>query len=369
MDTLSFAFERRTKATWLLYAFLMAYVVFCVYFFLQYVDPSLQGLTDQHIAADSSTYIYMADALREGRNDPWVLAALSSFPNTLWFPVSIAFALKSTWLIALLDCAIFVFSMSLFKRSAEVSVPVFLVLLLLNPTTTVSLLTVNKEIIDLLVVGLFCYWKTSRRWWVLCFALLLALINRYEVFLVMLVFILVQTRLNPLRLHRLRTLAVLILGASLALPVFASSIMASRFYEAEGAGVIAFLDNLQMHYLFFVAVIPKIMQGMFGELVNASRWSSYTFADLANSYILLFNNLSSLIAIAILLWKRSFRLASDWIYLAWIGAIFMSISLVVQPRYLYFCFVLLCFQAAQRRLDAPSRKMLEIMPGGLGANA
>lgn len=355
MNTLGFLVKRHRVAWWFLTACIIAYLGICATIFVQWMNPSLDGRTDQHIAADSTTYMYMADVLRGGQRDPLVLAALASFPNTFWMPVLFAFVLKSTVLIALGNLALFWISIELFRRSSEINVGLFLFFLFLNPTTTVSLLSVNKEIVDLFVVALFCYFWTVGHKWVVFLALFLSLINRYEVCIAILIFIVIRSRLNPLRRRRLLMLFAVILGLNFFLPLLVSRILSDRFVEASGGQLVAFLDTLEMHYLYVFAVFPKILENMFGELLNVSHWSSYSIDDPANSYILFFNNFASMIVVLVLVWKRSLRISNDWIYFASIGAVVMSVSLVNQPRYFYFCFVLLCFQAAQSKMTEQRR--------------
>jgi hypothetical protein len=101
--------------------------------------------------------------------------------------------------------------------------------------------------------------------------------------------------------------------------------------------------------MFALAVIPKILENLFGQLFNPASWTRYTLDDPANSYILLFNNLATAIVLLFLARKKSLTLRSDWMYLAWTIAVFMTIALVIQPRYFYLCYVLFCFQASQLR--------------------
>jgi hypothetical protein len=345
----------RKLGVWLFAASMAIYVLLSLYLFSQWINPSLDGRTDQHIAADSSTYIHMGEVIREGRNEPWVFAALSSFPNTLWMPVFIALVLKNTSLMAIVNFLIFAVAISLFRRSSSINGALFVILLLLNPTTTVSLLSVNKEIIDLLAVALFIYFLSTDKKWSLGCALVLSLLNRYELCVAFLIFLGLRSRLNLWRCRRWLTLMLLLAALSALLPLLASRTLAEHFVEASEGGAIAFLDSMEMHYLFILASAPKIIETFFGEIINPYKVAKYDFQDLANSYILFFNNFASVIVLLVLGWKRLLTIKLDWIYLALTIAIIMSISLVVQPRYFYACYVLLCFQAAhsqtQRRVS------------------
>lgn len=323
------------------------YIAFSMFLLVEWVAPSLDGRVDQHIAADSSTYMHFADVLREGSPDPEVIAALATFPNTLWAPVLLALLLKSTFAIAIADYAMFFLALFLFKRSFSFSTAMFLGLLLLNATTTISLLSVNKEIIDLLVISMFLFARRKGNSLLLLLALLLALINRFEVCLVLVLFMVVESKLNPLRHRRVATTVAVLVALSVLLPLAASHALAGKFEEASTSNTIMFLDTLEMHYMYGIAVFPKIAENLFAEVLNVSKWvNSYSLSDLANSYIVFSNNLATLIVLIVLLRKRALTLRSDLIYFALMGCVVMAISLVVQPRYFYFVYVTLCLQAA-----------------------
>ena len=312
------------------------YFCFSLYLFFQWIAPSLDGRTDQHIAADSSTYIYFADSLREGRNDPFVLASLSSFPNTLWLPVLLAFIFKSTFAMVIANYLMLLASVLLLKKVFTFSVNVFLGLLLINPTTTISLLSVNKEIVDLLVVSMFLYSFRSHRTGILIGSLLLAFLNRYGVCTVMLLFILAESKYNPWRRKRLLTLSILIVLLNFALPFFGYGELSARFEEARNGGAIAQLDSLEIHYLYALAVIPKIIEGIFGQIAFSP----------AKDYTLWFNNLANVALLFILAKKRLLIVRHDLVYFSMLGAVMMATSLVIQPRYFYFVYALLCLQVA-----------------------
>lgn len=336
---LSILFKPMTAPSAAVAILLACYVVFSLVLFVVRINPSLDGRSDEHIAADSVTYIYIADALREGRNDPFALGAMAAFPNTVWFPVLLTMALRSTFAIVLVNYAMLLASVLLFKRWLSFSTSAFMALLLLNPTTTISLLSVNKEIVDLLVVSLCLYAYRAHRHGVLVAALGLAVLNRCEVGAVMVIFGLANSRFNPWRRRRVATTLLLILALSCLLPLLASKALSGRFEEARYGGLVVQLDILEMHYLYALAVLPKVAENLFGELA----------LGLERSYILWFNNLADVIVLLVLAIRRLLTLRHDLIYFCALGGAIMAVSLVVQPRYFYFIYALLCLQAAQRR--------------------
>jgi hypothetical protein len=229
----------------------------------------------------------------------------------------------------------------------------------------VSLLSVNKEVVDFLAVAMFLYGRAKGSGLAFYVSLLLALINRYELFVVLMIFLISQTKLNPVHGKRLKTLVLLVLALDILMPALGSAALQLRFQEASGGGLVTFLDTLQIHYLYILAVVPKIAENLFGELINVSKWGIYSMSDLANSYILLFNNIASAIVMTLLISKRRFQLSSDLIYLAMIGAVMMALALVIQPRYFYFVYVLCCLQAAQGDQRGRSSRVLGRAPEGL----
>jgi hypothetical protein len=323
---------------------MIVYISFSLFLFFRWVAPSLDGRTDQHIAADSATYIYFAESLREGNADPMVIAAMASFPNTLWSPVLLALILKSTFAMVIANYLMLLASVLLLRKSFTFSLGTFLGLLALNPTTTISLLSVNKEIIDLLAVSMFFYSLRSHRAVMLLGSLVLALVSRYEVCIVMLLFLLAESRLNPWRRKRLITVAMLIVSLNFALPLLGSDVLSARFEEARYAGVVAWLDSLEMHYLYVVAVIPKILEGLFGQLAMSMRIS----------YILWFNNLADVVVLIVLAKKRLLMARNDLVYFSMFGVTVMAISLIIQPRYFYFIYALLCLQVALMETGKPA---------------
>jgi hypothetical protein len=107
-----------------------------------------------------------------------------------------------------------------------------------------------------------------------------------------------------------------------------------------------------MHYLYAVAVIPKVAENLFGELA----------LGLDRSYILWFNSLADVIVLVVLARRHLLTLRSDLMFFCTVGSAIIAVSLVIQPRYFYFVYALLCVQAAQRRWF-PRRPRTEIGHG------
>ncbi len=365
--------KRASVGKWILRFLLPVYILITFAIFFQFVIPSFpKETTSEEFAVDTTIYVYFADSIREGRNDPMVIGPLLSFPNTLIAPVCISLLLNNHLIEMLANYLMFIISILLLRKSIPISLYVFLPLMLLNPVTTTSILCINKEVLDLLSLSLFLYSRVHRNRGMLIGALALALFNRYEVCLVMVAFLLAGSRFNPWRERRFLTLLILVITLNFATPFFGGEMLAKRFEEAQEGRFIAPLDLLQMHYLYIVAVVPKIAINLFGELLNPFVWK-----DLNSwTYIMFFNNLSYLLVLLFAAQKRILALRNDIVYFGAIGAVLVAQSLVVQPRYFYFLYILLCIQIASvgtgfsliqgRRIQGHNRKTLNHAEAAFG---
>lgn len=144
---------------------------------------------------------------------------------------------------------------------------------------------------------------------------------------------------------------MLLMGFSILLPLVASHSLSARYEEAEGARLVALLDQMEMHFLFFAASVPKIIENLFGIVLNPGVLARFGELDIANSWILLVNNIATIFVVFRLVLKHRLTrhaIRFDWMYLMAIIAIVMSVSLVIQPRYFYLVYVILCIEAARR---------------------
>jgi hypothetical protein len=343
----------------LLYFGIPAYLTISILIFFVWVNPSLIGENTHHIAADSDTYMSFARSIRAQENDPFVIASLSSFPNNLWGPVLFGLIFNSTIAIVAMNYAILIFSLWLITKSADIDIGLLLILVFANVTTSISLLSLNKEMLDLLAISLFIYYLARGKRIALVAACLISAIFRYEACVVMLLYLAIHSRWNILRNSRKTTLIAVCIGLSLFLSTFLSGSMTMRLQEvtatSNSGGLLLLLDGLQQHYLFFIAVIPKILDNLFAELISVSHWPLYTLDDPANSFFLLGNNIANLGIIIYLVLKKRFSLRSNLVYCACLSAICMSTAMVIQPRYFYSAYILLCVEGA-RRLSGNSAK-------------
>jgi hypothetical protein len=352
MTTLSLKFpaclSTKRKPLSFAYAFFFStYAVIALLFLILWVIPSLDGRSTEHLGADSITYIRMAKSIRQGTPDPLTLAALATFPNGLWSPVLIAFLIPNNYVIAGMNCVLFFGTIYLFAKTFEFSHLLFTLLLLVNPTTFTSLLALNKEIIDLFLVALILYAKTKHRSGLLILCILLAAFNRFEVAVAMSLFLFLTSKYNVFKKSRTLSLILLTAAISIFLPLFAGKILSTHMEEASNAGIVALLNSLEANYLYILAVIPKIIQNFIGHLFEVSHWLPTSADEAKLAYMYWLNNVINLFVLLMIAYKKTFSLRSNVVYFALIGSIVMAVSPVIQPRYFYFVYALLCLELSR----------------------
>jgi hypothetical protein len=359
------------RSRWVVLLLLILYFGIATLLFFYWVNPTLMGENDHQIAADSPRYIYFADSLREKSLNPYVIGALYSFPNTNWGPTLLALLLPNTFSMMAMNLAIFSLSLWFFSKAVDIDPPLFLLLLILNPTTTISLLAVNKELLDLLVLSIFLYHLRHRNRLLLTLALVISLVSRFETCATMTIFLFLRSHWNPWRGRRWRSLLVYCVLLNFAIAfVLSRPSQASRLTEASGAageavassGILLILNSLETHFLFVVAMVPKILDNLFAEVFNISHWFAFSMDDPANTFILFGNNLANLLIVIYLFLSHRLSLRSSVMYYAALIAITMSVSVVIQPRYFYGMYALLCLEAARRielmQVQTPGRNIL-----------
>ncbi|MFT4114376.1 hypothetical protein [Silvibacterium sp.] len=357
--------QQRKYPFWLMPLLLIVYFGIATLLFFYWVNPSLTGENDKHITADSPRYIYFGESLRSGEIDPYVASALYSFPNTNWGPTLLAYLAPDTYGMMLINLGIFSLSLWFFSRAVHINPALFLLLLVLNPTTTISLLAVNKELLDLLSLSLFLYYLRHHNRLLLLLALTISLVSRFETCATILIFLFFRSRWNLWRGRRLRSLFAYCILLDLGMAFLLSlPSQASRLTEAGDAageavassGLLLMLNNLEIHFLFVVALVPKLLDNLFAEVFNVSHWFAFSMDDPANTFILFGNNLANLVIVVYLAIRRKLSIRSSIIYYATLIAITMSVSVVIQPRYFYGVYALLCLEGARRIQHTPSEQ-------------
>ena len=339
---------------WLLLYAIVFYLLICLALFFQFVQPSLIGSNSLRIGADSATYLDIAGFVGNSKSSALQGVELVTAEGNLLGPVLVAILARSLLGIALVNISLFVIGMYVASTLPGVRLGPFFVLLLLNPTLTPALLTVNKEIFSLLAVILFVKYVSSEdRSKLLLFILLgISLMARWEQAAVTGALLFLESRYSPLR-HRPKLVLVgLIAVITVTYPIIIRTkivdLSAMVAYAAEGnTGPI--LNQIQASYGFPLVVIPKTMINMFGHLLSPQLILSDLMngdpSDIQKYVVLPINCIMMLIVVVVVAARKKFKLHDPVIYWCVFYWVITAVSPILQPRYQYPVYVLLCLEA------------------------
>jgi hypothetical protein len=342
----------------------IALIVLCslgLFFF--YVEPSSNGGNNLRIGADSAFYLWHAGINRDnpyGANDESTFPAISFGSNYLG-PDLIGRLLRNGFLILCFDYFLFFVAIAYIARSISVRALLLTILLLMNPSILVSVLTLNKEILVLLSTAMLCYYlETGRRSrLLLCCLLIVALLGRWQNCLVDGFFLLMTAPWNPLNKRRGVTLAILVLTITIVYPFLWPFInLALGINEYEGK-TIAVLTEAQTHFLYFVVVIPKIALNLYGGAIELARAGNDN-RDVYNSLIVPLTSLANAIVTVWYCIARKLDLRNDRLFLALVYAIIFAVSPFTQCRYLLPVYLILCIEIARNK--SASALSMRILP-------
>lgn len=337
---------------WIFLYLLLFYIIFCFVIFFIYVKPSLDGQDNLRIGADSSTYFEAAESIDSG-NVISSSPALISFQGQYLGPVLVASICRTTLNIAFFNTFLFIIGLWYASRLPGLRIGLFLFLITINPITTVSILTLNKEILAYLSVILFVRYihSTKRTKAMLTVILLISIAARWEQAAIILLFLTVEHRWSPLKRRRWTAIFIMIGCITIVWPLLVSSgviQLASLLTTAKEAQSqsLPWLNKIQDSYGFPVVLIPKIVGNMFGIpwKIAINLLHTYSFIDIQDQLVSPLQNLLMLLIFIVAMLKGKLRLQSGAIYWMWLYLIMTAAGPIFQPRYEYPVYVLLCLE-------------------------
>jgi hypothetical protein len=346
-------FTPRPLRVWLVIGLFVVYLIVSYCIFFEAIAPVADFRVQPIIAADPAAY-WDASGVRTIN-----FADQKYEPNAegnLLGPVIEAKILRTDFNVAAFNTLLFIFCLSLLRSMPEFDRATFLLLMMINPFLLASLISLNKEIFALagIVVFVRYTYATRFRFWWLTLALVLSLFARWQQVLVILLYVAYESKYSPLRGRRRRGIAVTVLGFTIAygliyrlVPIFFAALLA----QAEAGHTILVLDTIQAYFGFPLVAIPKIMMNCMGHFVSPGYFLSiYPTEDFTNWRDQIFMQMHTFFLSALLigmLYGRKLRLKHAPVYLLALYLLMTAVNPMVQPRYEYAAYVLLCLEASR----------------------
>lgn len=350
-------FAPRPIRVWLVIGLFVIYLIVSYCIFFEAIAPVAYFRVTPLIAADSSTYWYASGVGRATFDDQGDSDSTSShLVGNLFGPVVEAEVLRTDLNVALFNTLLFILSLSVLRDMPQFDRATFLLLMMANPFLISALITLNKEIFALAGVIFFIRYtsaKSFRLWW-LALALALSLFARWQQVLVMLMYVAFESRISPLRGHRRWGVAITILCFTVGYVLvyrLAPWFFAALLAQAENGHTIVILDNIQANFGFPLVAIPKILMNCMGHFATPGyflhNYLSEDFTDWRDQIIL---PIYSLLLTGLLLgmfFARKLRLRHAPVYLLVLYLLMTAVNPMIQPRYEYAAYVLLCLEASR----------------------
>ncbi len=371
--------------SWLRLMPLIGFLGLCLAVFYSIEQPVLLNQSNLRLGADSKTYFLIAEMLRGGgaphtefiqsdlqpgadsqNNSDLAETLRQDGSHSVEFiglganfigPILMALLFQSPFWVMVGNIALFVFALAMCAPIKDLSRTTLALLLALNATTLVSLVTLNKEIFALAASLLLCryLYTESKSKLLLAAILVIGLMARWEQSAITLLFLFFRREGSFFRRHPYSAILLLVAVITIAYPLALHSrgVDLSAFVDqAQTGNGILVLDRMQSSYGFPLVVIPKALTSMFGRVLTPAYWLSgylhQDFTDLANQYVIHLHCLAMLFVFVIALCKGRLRMSRPLPFFMALYLIITAANPFTQPRYEYPIYVLLCFELARR---------------------
>lgn len=363
-------FRNRPVSSWLVIGALIVFLLFSLGLFYEAVFPGTDFWFQPWVQADSDTY-WTLSGVKDGAS--LAQAPDSSGPqltsNTLGQIVQ-AKLFRTDFGILASNVGLLVILLWVVGTMKEYDRSMFTLLLLLNPMLISAIITLNKEIFAITGLILFVRYMTAKkhRGLLLILALMISFAARWQQMATMLLLAFLESRLSPFRNKPVAGVVTVLLFFTVAYTALyhvAPVLIAGLLAQAQAGHTIVILDNIQGNFGFPLVVIPKILLNVMGRFITPNYFlGDYWTADFSNWYDQIFTNAQELLTTVLLLGlfvAKKLRLSDPPVYVLALYLILTAVNPMVQPRYEYPAYVLLCLQASRYfRLD--SRHVIRTTP-------
>lgn len=324
-------------------ALLVVVIVVLGTLFLAWIGiDALEGRNDAQFFADSNTY---HEAYREDRARWDNVEALVGISVNYLGPLAvIALAGDNYFLILVFNAALLLFCLRTIADSLKLDSLRLLLVLLLNPLTVSSVLSVNKEILAVLCFTLIVRGLAKRSFAALAGAVVISFLVRWQMTMFLVLLLVLTSSVNPLR--RRRALTVLLLVATMsAAYVGLDELLApvrlnfeSSAAEYEGSGAFQWLMDQQDRGLYWLVFPLKAAHLLFASGLRFDRLLDPTVPYNDNWQLL--HSTATLVMFIALVRKGRFSLSNDLVYLSVLYLAVFALTPIYTPRYFYPVYVL-----------------------------
>lgn len=360
-------FAPRPIRVWLVLGLFVVYLIASYFVFFEAISPVANFHITPNLAADAAAY-WNASGVRTTNFAEQKESGPDASSNLLG-PVLEAEVFHTDLNVALFNTFLFIACIAILGDLPQFDRATFLLLMMANPFLVEAMITLNKEIFALAGIVLFiryAYAKRFRFLW-LTLALVISTFARWQQALVMLLYVAFESRISPLRGRRRWGVAVTLLGFTIGyaliyrlVPWFFAALLA----QAEAGRTIVLLDNIQANFGFPLVAIPKIMMNCMGHFITPGYflhggYFAEDFSDWLNTIVMPIHTLLLTVLLVGLFLARKLTLRHTPVYLLVFYLLMTAVNPMIQPRYEYAAYVLLCLEASRYYRLSQDRPAIE----------
>jgi hypothetical protein len=332
----------RTSSRHVAAAILLVVLVILGAVFLNVIGiDALEGRSEFQFFADSSTYHEAARGeLDQVDGVEGVIGISGNFLGPL---LVLALAGDNYYVVLMLNALIMFLAVRSISDSLNLDSLKLLAVLLANPLTISSLLSVNKEIIAIAFIALMVNGLVTRSVLALMAALAVSFLVRWQLTAYLVVVLAMANRWNPMRNHRLGSLLVLLIAISVAYVQLAEVFEAVRLNfetaaeDYEGSGTFQWLVKLQEQGWYWLVFPFKAAHLLFATGLRFDRLADPTV--IYNDTWVLLHSTATLALFLILWWSRRVTIANDVVYVSLVYLAVFALTPIYASRYFYPVYV------------------------------
>jgi hypothetical protein len=297
-------------------------------------EDALLEIVDFRFFFDSDSYIKFYNG------DPKISATTVAVNANYLGPLVIMYlTLGNPYLVLIVNVLIFVLSVRYIAAHFDLNATTLTCWMLLSPLTTISLLSVNKEILALPFIAFAIAGFRYRSVRSLIIAGVISILCRWQ--LTLFYFVALATvpvsKFIKSRMLILIALLVVMSGTYLAAfeflgPVINRALASFEDYTGKGSGIFVWVISMQNSGLYFLIFPLKALHYLFGLGLRLDRlfWEK----DPSGIGVIIHCQVS-LIVFVLLVIRRKLSLNSDLIFASALYTAIFCISPIFSPRYLY----------------------------------
>jgi hypothetical protein len=324
-------------------ALLLALITLLGFAFLFLIGiDALEGRSSFQFFADSDTYHAAATG---GLPSVEGIAGAVTITGNFLGPLLILWAAgENYYAVLVLNALIMYVSLYLIAKAMRLDAFGLLVILLLNPMTVSSLLSVNKEILALFFIALLIRAYVTRSAFTVLLALIVSVLARWQLTVFLVLLLILTNAWNPLRNYRLATVLVLLAALSAIYVVLAPILepvqinFESAAMDYEGSGLFEWLVAMQNRGYYWLIFPLKAIHLLF---ISGLRFDRLLKPEqIYNDVWQLLHSTATLI-LCVVLWRaRRLRLSNDLVFFSVVYVAVFATTPIYAARYFYAVYVL-----------------------------